>query len=182
MPTAIAQAEESRPLILTARMDPQTQAHFQNLRRLYFPPERNIVPAHLTLFHHLPPTLMDEIYDVLKRMAATTPPLPASVKGLRFLGRGVAYDIACPLLQDMRAELAHLWRHLLIPQDQATIRPHVTVQNKVSGDIAKACHAQLQAEFQPHVFHIVGLDLWRYEGGPWTALRSFSFRAARYSA
>ena len=167
---------EHRPLILTARMDAQAQAHFQALRTLYFPPERNFIPAHLTLFNHLPPSLLEEACDVLKAMVAHTPILKAQVRALRFLGRGVAYDIYCPDLHHLRAELAERWLPLLTPQDKAPMRAHVTVQNKVTAQVAKTTFTHLQAEFVPRAMHITGLDLHYYEGGPWSPIRGFSFR------
>ncbi len=45
---------DSDPLIVTARFDPIAASLFQRLRDAHFPPARNIVPAHCTLFHHLP--------------------------------------------------------------------------------------------------------------------------------
>jgi len=39
--------------ILTAEMDDDSFAWLAGLRRRHFPPERNFLPAHLTLFHRL---------------------------------------------------------------------------------------------------------------------------------
>ena len=41
--------------ILTAEMDEDSFGWLDRLRRRYFPPERNFLPAHLTLFHLLSP-------------------------------------------------------------------------------------------------------------------------------
>ena len=46
--------EQQPPLILTLALDGATFAPLDALRRPHFPPERNLVPAHLTLFHALP--------------------------------------------------------------------------------------------------------------------------------
>ncbi len=99
-----------RPLILTARMEPRAQAHFQRLRDAYFPPERNVVPAHVTLFHHLPGTLVDDIAGRLKMMARATRRIPVEVVRVRSLGRGVAYDLRAPELEALRDELAESLR------------------------------------------------------------------------
>ncbi|NJM07417.1 2'-5' RNA ligase family protein [Candidatus Gracilibacteria bacterium] len=45
-------AEE--PLILTVLLDEDTFRRFDGLRRTHFPPQRNLIPAHITLFHALP--------------------------------------------------------------------------------------------------------------------------------
>lgn len=159
-----------RPLILTARMEPRAQAYFQKLRALHFPVERNVVPAHVTLFHHLPGAEVDAIIGRLKAVGRGTPLLRVEVAGVRSLGRGVAFDLRSPDLEDLRDELAEAWSTLLIPQDQLGFRPHVTVQNKVEAREAKELLAELSADFRPWSFVIDGLLLWRYLGGPWEAL------------
>lgn len=156
-----------RPLILTAKMEPRAYQHFQALRDRHFPPERNVVPAHLTLFHHLPGTELNAIVDRLKAVARGTPALHVEVAGLRSLGRGVAFDLRSLDLEDLRAELAHAWDTLLIPQDRQGFRPHVTVQNKVEPRAAKALLNELSRDFRPWSFVIDGLLLWRYLDGPW---------------
>ena len=42
------------PLILSAVLDAPVQERLDALRRAHFPPERNHLDAHVTLFHHLP--------------------------------------------------------------------------------------------------------------------------------
>ena len=42
------------PLILTLALDDLSFARFDALRREHFPPTLNRIPAHVTLFHHLP--------------------------------------------------------------------------------------------------------------------------------
>jgi|SRR4051812_40380682 hypothetical protein len=39
--------------ILTAEMDPESFAWLDRLRQQHFPPERNLLSAHLTMFHRL---------------------------------------------------------------------------------------------------------------------------------
>lgn len=165
-----------RPLILTAKMENRAYHHFQRLRDLHFPPERNVVPAHVTLFHHLPGTEMGAIVDRLKSLARGTPAPQVEVAGVRSLGRGVAYDLRSPQLEEIRAELAHAWETLLIPQDRQGFRPHVTVQNKVESREAKALLAELSGEFRPWTFVADGLLLWRYLDGPWELLSETRFR------
>jgi hypothetical protein len=47
----------------------------------------------------------------------------------------------------------------------------VTVQNKVDPKVARATLDRLRANFRPEVSRAMGLELWRYDGGPWTLLR-----------
>ena len=145
------------------------------LRRAHFPPERNQVPAHITLFHHLPPGVAEELRDQLKAECRGTPPA-ARLSGLRHLGRGVAYQVESPDLAAIRERLADHFAGLLIPQDMAPWRPHITVQNKVEPKEAKALLAILELEFAPRPLQIVGLASWWYRGGPWEKLGEHRFR------
>ena len=75
-------------------------------REEFFPPERNHLAAHLTLFHALPGAQHQPIVAALQEIAARTPPVPARTDGLRFLGAGVAVGVHSPALETLRAELA----------------------------------------------------------------------------
>ena len=68
----------SAPLIVTALFGPGDDGWLQQLRQNHYPAERNQVPAHLTLFHQLPPSLSDELSDRLAAATATPPP-PATL-------------------------------------------------------------------------------------------------------
>ena len=179
MPTMTASPPpetDHRPLILTALFEPEAQARFEALRRAHFPPERNYIPAHLTLFHHLPGSEIDAVRERTKRLAAATPLLSATVASVQFTGQGVSYRLHAPGLDLLRADLAEAWTTLLIPQDRNGFRAHVTVQNKVPPARARATHAALSAGFVPWPTRIVALALWRYLGGPWEALGTARLR------
>ncbi len=163
------------PLVLTLAVDARSLAHVQALRDRHFPPARNIVPAHLTLFHALPGAAEAAIRAALTDAATATPQLPLMVTGLRFLGRGVAYEVACPPLQALRARLAERWRDMLTPQDSNPFKPHVTVQNKADPAEARRLLDDLRASFTPFAMTGVGLLLWRYLGGPWDKAGFFPF-------
>ncbi|MGL5837777.1 MAG: 2'-5' RNA ligase family protein [Sphingorhabdus sp.] len=155
------------------------QAWADALRRTHFPPERNHLSAHITLFHHLPPTHLTEIKARLAAVARGYAPPSAMVSAVMMLGRGVAYRIDCPDLLAIRDELAETFTGLLIPQDQARPRLHITVQNKVEPAIAKTLHAELSAAFQPRPLSITGLAAYYYKGGPWEPIQSWSFSGRR---
>jgi 2'-5' RNA ligase len=118
------------PIIVTALLDPDGFAWLDGLRRAHFPAERNVLEAHLTLFHALPPSLEPELK---RRLSSLTrgPSLAAEASGFVSLGRGVAVRIVSPQLTAVREELAEAFRGMLTPQDAAGWRPHVTIQNKV---------------------------------------------------
>lgn len=163
------------PIIVTALLGASDFAWADSLRRAHFPPERNLVPAHITLFHHLPPSAEAELRDQLK--AQTRAPAPtARLSGLRHLGEGVAYQVDSPGLEAIRDRLADHFTGLLIPQDQAPWRPHITVQNKAAPKLAKALLTELEAAFVPRPLKIAGLASWRYRGGPWEPLSEHRFR------
>jgi 2'-5' RNA ligase len=163
------------PIIVTAMLGASDFAWADSLRRAHFPPERNLVPAHLTLFHHLPPSLADELRDQLKAEVRGRAPM-ARIVGLQHLGRGVAYRIDSEELAAIRARLAEHFEGMLTPQDQAPWRPHITVQNKVEPKVAKALLTELEATFSPRPLKIAGLASWWYRGGPWEPLSEHRFR------
>ncbi|MBD2715212.1 2'-5' RNA ligase family protein [Microvirga sp. STR05] len=166
----------STPLILTLALDASSQLFFNELRQRHFPPERNFLQAHLTLFHHLPGSQHDALCTQIESLTARTEPLTLAVTGVRFLGRGVAYTLENQQLRALHKELQALWQPDLTPQDLQKLQPHVTVQNKVEPAIARTLHRELSEDFQPFEATGTGLQLWAYRGGPWESLQTFSFK------
>ena len=156
---------DDRPLIVTARLDRASFERLGALRRAHFPPERNHLPAHLTLFHHLPGEALDEVKDAC-RAALPATPIPLAFPRLRLLGRGVAVEVEAPDLLKVRAAIAARFADRLTPQDRQRLRPHVTVQNKVEPEAARALAQALAGEV-PFAGACEGLLVWRYLGGPW---------------
>ena len=163
------------PLILTLKMDDGSQERFDRLREAHFPPERNYLAAHLTLFHHLPGDREGEVVEDLKAACEQQAPITLKAKGLLFMGRGVAYKLEAPELVGLRKGLARTWGPFLTNQDRQGLRPHVTVQNKVSPERARALHEELEGSFSPFEVRGEGLLLWRYLGGPWEKVEEFPF-------
>jgi 2'-5' RNA ligase len=163
------------PIIVTATFGNGDNGWLQELRRRHYPPDRNQVPAHLTLFHHLPPSIERELGQRLAAYAATPPP-KATVAGVLDLGRGTALRVGSEELEDIRYDLAEAFSGLLTPQDQAPWRPHVTIQNKVERNEARALQDRLRAEFTPRPLAIRALASWRYLDGPWQPIRMHVFR------
>jgi len=163
------------PLILTLQFDESSFAFFNEQRQRYFPPERNFIPAHLTLFHHLPGEHLSTIRQDIEACASSRKPFSIEVTGLRSLGRGVAYTLASPDLRELRGCLALRWNKWLKPQDRQNHSPHVTVQNKVDPTQARALLEDLTVGFRPFQATGVALDLWWYRGGPWELVETFAF-------
>ena len=164
------------PLILTAELPPELHRRYTDLRTEYFPPERNYLEAHVTLFHAIPSQCEVEVRRYLARMAGEVPPLRGQVEGLMSLGGGTAVKLSSPDLLALRDEVAEHFRGLLTQQDQHRPRLHVTIQNKVTSKEAKALQARLSGLFEPREFAFPGLALHVYRGGPWEFLRRFAFR------
>ena len=154
------------PLVVTALLDEVAQARLDALRQAHFPPERNHLAAHVTLFHALPFDPSDDLTELALSADAV-------VSGVRSLGRGVALDLCCPPLVAVHRELQRRWSGRLTRQDEQGLRPHVTVQNKVDPAVARALHAELSAGFVPWTARVTGLGLWRYLGGPWEPVATF---------
>lgn len=151
-------------------------AKLEALRRHWYPPGRNQVPAHVSLFHQLPGRELDAVKRRLKSVAAECPPPRVTVAGVKSLGQGVALRLASPELAAVRAELAEGWDTLLIPQDRAGFDPHVTIQNKAGAAEARDCLRAMTASFVPFETRCVALALWRYLDGPWERLAEIGFR------
>ena len=166
-------------LILTALLDVASQKRFDDERQRYFPAAINFIPAHVTLFHALPPEERAGIVHWLERVCRDQVPAPFETRGLRFLGRGVAYDLYMPELVALRVGLAAAWMDWLTPQDRQGFRPHVTVQNKVSPDSARALFAELQGRYAAWRGEVLGLLLWEYQGGPWSQLEELRFEGGK---
>ena len=163
-------------LIVTLRMGCDAVARFTALRRAHFPPERNWLDAHVTLFHALPPKAIERLSVDAAAIAATTPSFAMRTARLRSLGGGVAYELDSPEAERLRRHLASRWTPMLTRQDRAAVYcPHITVQNKVKPDQARALLAQLGAVFEPEDVPVTGLEFWHYADGPWRAAAFFPF-------
>lgn len=167
-----------QPLILTLDMDDFSQERFDRLRGEHFPKEGNFIPAHLTLFHRLPGDRKEEISAALQDLCRQQEPFSLTVTGLVFMGRGVGYRLESPRLTAVREGLADGWWPWLGAQDRKGFGPHVTIQNKVSPEEARALHLRLEGAFAPFEVGAEGLLLWRYLGGPWEAVGTYGFRGS----
>lgn len=166
----------SAPLIVTAELPAPLQVRMHALRRAHYPPERNRVAAHVTLFHALPPFCEQELRELLARLVAAHPPPPARIEGVMALDRGTAVRLTSPALLALRDQIADRFDTLLSAQDRHTPRLHVTIQNKVAPREARALQEQLAPMLPPLDFRFAGLALHAWLGGPWEGLKRWSFR------
>jgi hypothetical protein len=164
-------------LIVTAEIAPADLAWLDRLRRAHYPADRNQLPAHLTMFHALPPSAEAEARLRLASAARERPPR-ASIEGIMDLGGGVAFRVVSEELDRIRRDFAQDFHGLLSAQDAGGWRPHVTIQNKVAPKVARALAVELEKAFRPRPLGILGLGLHRYLGGPWEKLAIYPFRGA----
>lgn len=165
-----------RPLIVTAALPPDLQALAEGLRRAHFPPERNHLSAHLTLFHALPPSCEGELRRCLADLAASHRAPQARLTGVMSLGRGTALAIDSRALLSVRCAIADRFTGMLTAQDSHRPRLHVTIQNKVEPPLAKALQTKLGGTIASREFAFPALELHFYDGGPWEFAARYAFR------
>ncbi len=164
------------PLILTALLPKDLHSWATHLRDQHFPAERNFLEAHVTLFHALPPQYEDQIASLAKRISGELAPVDAELRGVMPLGKGTALKLESTALLALRDEIAEHFHGLLTGQDQHRPRLHITIQNKVTIEAAKALQTELVDFVEPRLFKFRGLGLYRYRGGPWEKTGEYVFR------
>lgn len=164
------------PFILTAQLPPDVFAWANALRRAHFPPERNHLEAHVTLFHALAPSLREEVLRHMAQIAADHAPPAARITGVMDLGKGTALRIESPDMSAMRERIAEHFHGTLTAQDNHPVRLHITVQNKVDRAAALNLQSELAKVEIQRQFRFTGVGLYLYRGGPWEALGTWAFR------
>ena len=157
--------------ILSAELDEASFAWLDALRREHFPPERNVLSAHLTMFHRLSAAQVER----LPLVAMPDQPIELGFDGVRFLGGGVAFNLQSPGLPRLREAIVAAMAGELSRQDGQKWTPHVPVQNKVKADIARELFAKLSKDFAGRAGYATGLLVWEYLGGPWRLVRRLPF-------
>lgn len=163
------------PLLVTAELPQGVHDWADGLRQEHYPPERNRLPAHVTLFHALPPSAEGEVRRLLGDMARRKPP-EAHVTGLMDLGQGTAFALESAGMVDIHAELAERLHGLIQQRDDRDLRLHITVQNKVPRAAAKALQQVLAASFVPRSFRFHGLALSHWRDELWQQAQFYAFR------
>ena len=161
------------PLILTLGINEEAQQYFDDLRRRYFPAERNFLKAHLTLFHILPDDPV--IYNDINQMVTKQPIFSLQAERIVSIGKGTAIKIKSQELMSLHRALQECWSGFLSAQDSQKLWPHITIQNKVSPEKARELQVLLNIGFKPFRFRASGFRLWRYLDGPWEELAFFKF-------
>ena len=170
------------PFIVTAELPGDIFAWADGLRREHFPPERNKLAAHVTLFHSFAPSLREELLRMLGNVAATWAPPSARIDGLMDLGSGTALAVISPGMDAIRAAVADHFHGSLTRQDAHRLRLHITIQNKVTAAAAKALQRALSEHLRAREFRFRGLGLHIYRGTHWEGLAQWRFRGTKNAA
>lgn len=163
------------PLLVTAELPGDVLAWADGLRQHHYPPERNRLRAHVTLFHALPPSSEDEVRRLLARASLSAPP-HARIAGIMDLGTGTALAVDSPAMVDLHGELSRALHGVLGQQDRHDLRLHITVQNKVERKAAQALQRELGTKLRKNAFRFHGLGLYAWQEGLWRPIRTFAFR------
>lgn len=166
----------NRPIIMTALLGRSDFAWLDSQRRQYYPAARNLVPAHLSLFHHLPPQALAEIKATILELVREHRQPAAYLSDLIRLEQGTAYQVYAPELLAMRMAMAARFHGLLSVHDQQRPKLHITIQNKAAPGAAKALYDRLNAGFEPRPLEIRGLGLQYYVEGRWQHIGEWPFR------
>lgn len=162
-------------LIVTLGFDPATFERLDGMRSRYFPPERNFIPAHVSLFHHLPGVHEGDIDATLAEAARASGTIDLAFREVRRMDRGFLIAVDAPMLAEVHARLARSFRAWLTPQDRQPFRAHVTIMNKAEREDAARAFDEVRAGWAP--WRGIGdrLLLWEYRGGPWDAVAEYPF-------
>jgi hypothetical protein len=163
------------PLLVTAELPPDMFAWADGLRRSHYPPERNRLGAHVTLFHGLPPSAEPEVRRLLGELALRSPP-HARITGLMNLGRGTALAVDSPGMVALHAEIAEVLHGLIQQKDVRPLRLHITIQNKVSRAAARALKAELAPQVPARAFRFRGFGLSQWRDELWRMAQLYPFR------
>jgi hypothetical protein len=163
------------PLLVTAELPPDVFAWADALRCAHYPPERNRLGAHVTLFHGLPPSAEGEVRRLLGEVTRRPPP-EARIAGLMDLGGGTAFAVESPEMVILHVEMAEALHGLTQQKDTRPLRLHITVQNKVARKAARALQAELAGDLPVRSFRFRGLGLSQWRDELWQMVQLYSFR------
>ncbi|MCK9541576.1 MAG: 2'-5' RNA ligase family protein [Novosphingobium sp.] len=170
-----ASSDGRAPLLVTAELPGDILAWADALRREHYPPERNRLRAHVTLFHALPPSSEREVRALLAEFSRQAPP-DAHVSGIMDLGRGTAIELRSAALERIYAAMSERLHGLLIRHEARSLRPHITIQNKVTAQAARVLQGVLAGTLETRAFRLRGLGLYAWEEGLWRPIRTWPFR------
>jgi hypothetical protein len=123
-----------------------SHAFLTNLRSKYFPPSRNFLSAHVTLFHAIPPHRVKDLDQELEKICSATPGWDVFIGEPRKMGKGgVLVNVRerpSGSVENIHQDLMDFLKRgvkedkdRLTDQDARRLgKPHVTVLNKAKDE------------------------------------------------
>ena len=165
--------------MLTLRTDRDFHQRINALRKQYFPPQRNRIGAHITLFHALPSSHLQAIASDLQSTACSNMPFTIQTQEPLRLSHGVALNATHKQADEIFNTLKQKWgpagANFLSKQDHR-FKAHYTIQNKAERDVAQSTWEKVREGFKRDEGRAIGLTLYKYlRGGYWKFQRHFDF-------
>jgi len=160
-------------LIVTIKMQEQALAFFNEIRCKHYPAYCNYVDAHITLFHKLP-SEVHSIQDLLEQTANRNQ-FELYISSVKQLNSSVSFVIDSPELLSIHKQLQKQFNSYLTTKDRKKIRPHITVQNKVTVYKAQQTALLLLKDFKPFTFQAVGFSTYLFNKNKWTHQKDYLF-------
>lgn len=160
-------------LIVTIKMQDEALAFFNALRKRYYPAHCNYVHAHITVFHKLPSNLI--VIDESLKKFAQRDTFNLEITSIKQINSSVLFTIDSPELMSIHKQLKKQFNHFLTFKDRKHLRPHITVQNKVTVYKAQQTALLLQKDFIPFSTQAIGFATYLFHKNKWTHQQDYLF-------
>jgi len=139
-------------LLLLAELPPTVRAAADRWRAVLAPPAAGRMPAHISLFRHLPgPSAAMLVADVRRLVRANRAPMLV-LQPPRLWDRALVIPVCAPELLAMRDTLADWWAPMILPNEQGTPRLHITLAAGLDRKAAEAALPEVTAGFRQAPF------------------------------
>lgn len=172
---------ESSVYVLTLLTDTKHHQTLTDTRKRYFPARLNKLDAHITLFHALPGSKLEEhIRPTLRDITKNEAPFPILAAKPFRLSKGIAIGVPKSQGGDdarrVHAQLKGPWMDFLSQQDAGGFAAHYTIMNKVDDqkEVQRAFEV-VEEQWKACKGTVQGLSLFRYDRGHWIHAEDFKF-------
>lgn len=97
------------------------------------------------------------------------------IDAVKNIGNGVVYTIASGELISLHKSLQQSFTAWLTNQDRQPLKPHVTIQNKVTAFKALTLYNELKENSVSFDIKAIGISTFLYLKGPWEHVEDFIF-------
>ena len=165
--------EKKKTIILTLLMDEESQSFFDTQRKLYFPAYANFTNAHITLIHCLPN--IETVFKTIDETCKKTKLFSVEINDVFNIKNFNAYKIESKDIQGLHKNLQTQFKHFLSQKDLKPIKPHITIQNKVTDYKAKKTLEIIKENFSPFNATILGISCWYFTKNNWEKKEDYFF-------